>query len=318
MAGKPRDYYEVLGVGKGSSDKEIRAAYRKLARQYHPDLNPGDKTAEARFKEIQQAYEVLSDADKRKKYDQFGADFERVGQAPPGGGFEGFRTRTGRPPRPSEAGGIPYDFGDLGTEEGMDIGDILGRVFGGFGGGGGGQARPRRGRDLEQPVSVSLEEAYGGTARLIEVRSESGETKRLEVKIPPGVRDGSRIRVAGEGGPGVGGGPRGDLYLVVGVKPHPSYERKGDDIYFDAPVPLTVAILGGEVPVQTLKGRIALKIPPETQNGQVIRLGGLGMPLLGGKGRGDAYARVKVVLPTGLTSEERQKFVDLQHMRAGA
>jgi DnaJ-class molecular chaperone len=313
VAGRPRDFYEVLGVGRSSSDKEIRAAYRKLARQFHPDLNPGDKTAESRFKEIQQAYEVLSDAQKRKKYDQFGADFERASQAPPSG-FEGFGTRT-RPRTPGETG-IPTDFGDLGTEEGMDFGDILGRVFGGFGGSGGSQARARRGRDLEQPVSVSLEEAFAGTARLIEMRSEAGETKRLEVKIPPGVRDGSRIRVAGEGGPGVGGGPRGDLFLVTSIKPHPSFERKGDDIHLEAAVPLTVAVLGGEAPVQTLKGRIALKIPPETQNGQVIRLGGLGMPHLGDKGRGDAYAKVRVVLPTNLTSEEREKFVELQLLRA--
>ena len=315
MAGNPRNYYEVLGVNKTSSDKDIRAAYRKLARQFHPDLNPGDKAAEQRFKEMQQAYEVLSDPEKRKKYDQFGADFERVGQAPPGGGFEGFRTR--RPPRTGEAG-IPYDFGDLGTDEGVDFGDILGRVFGGFGGGGGTQPRSRRGRDIEQPVSVTLEEAYSGTSRVIEMRADSGETRRLEVKVPPGVRDGSRIRVAGEGGPGVAGGPRGDLYLVTTVKPHPSFERKGDDIHLEASVPLTMAILGGETTVQTLKGRIALKIPPETQNGQVIRLGGLGMPRLGGKGHGDAYARIKVMLPTNLTPQEREKFVELRELRANA
>ncbi len=307
MATKARDYYEILGVGKKATDKEIRAAYRKLARQYHPDLNPGDTTAESRFKEIQQAYEVLSDAEKRRKYDQFGANWEHAGQAPPQGARYG-----GRPTYTTTD--MPYDLGDLGGE-GVDLGDILGRVFGGFGGRTSTQARPRRGQDIEQPVSVTLEEAYRGTTRLVEVLGENSEPRRLEVKIPAGVRDGSRVRVAGEGGPGVGGGARGDLYLVIGVLADPRFERKGDDVTAEIPVPLATAMLGGEVPVQTLKGRLALRIPPETQNGRTFRLAGQGMPKLGGSGAGDFFAKVRVVLPTSLTPEERGLFEKLRERR---
>jgi DnaJ-class molecular chaperone len=310
MATKSRDYYETLGVGRQATDKEIRAAYRKLARQYHPDLNPGDKSAESRFKEIQQAYEVLSDSDKRKRYDQFGANWEMAGQAPPQGA-----RRSGRSTYTSTD--IPVDFGDI-AGEGVDLGDILGRVFGGFGGRTTTQTRTRRGQDIEQPVSVTLEEAFHGTTRLVEVLGEGGEPRRLEVKIPPGVRDGSRVRVAGEGGPGVGGGPRGDLFLVTSTLPHQTYERKGDDLHADVPVPLTTAVLGGEVAVQTLKGRLALRIPQDTQNGRVFRLAGQGMPRLGGTGAGDFYAKVRVSLPTGLSEAERDVFVKLRELRPDA
>lgn len=297
----------MLGVSKQASDKEIRAAYRKLARQYHPDLNPGDKAAEARFKEIQQAYEVLSDTEKRKRYDQFGHAWEYGGQEPQSGDF---RSRYSR----RYETGTPFDFGDL-TDEGFDLGDILGRVFGGRTGA---QTRTRRGRDVEQPVSITLEEAYHGTVRLIEVLGETGEARRLEVKIPAGVRDGSRVRVAGEGAPGIGGGPRGDLYLVIGVRPHQTFERKGDDLHCEIPVPLTQAVLGGEVQVPTLGGRVALKIPAETQNGRVIRLAGQGMPRLGGTGRGDMLAKVRVVLPTGLSAREKELFEEMRRVRPGA
>ena len=312
MAARARDYYEVLGVGRQASDKEIRAAYRKLARQYHPDLNPGDKSAVARFKETQQAYEVLSDTEKRKKYDQFGSAWEYAGQ--PGDPRAG-----GRAPRADE----PFDFGDLGgfggetNAENIDLGDILGKVFGGFGGTrtGGPQTRARRGRDVEQPVTITLEEAAAGTVRLVEVVGEFGEPRRLEVKIPTGVRDGSRVRVAGEGAPGLGAGARGDLYLVVTVRPHQAFERKGDDLHSEIPVPLGVAALGGEVPVPTLKGRVMLKVPAETQNGTVIRLVGKGMPRLGAIGQGDLMAKVRVVLPTSLTPRERELFEELNRLR---
>ena len=309
MATKARDYYEALGVARTATDKEIRAAYRKMARQYHPDLNPGSKSAETRFKEIQQAYEVLSDAEKRKKYDQFGHAWEQVGQAPPPGGY-GPRSRTQT--------GTPFDFGDLGAD-GIDFNDILGRVFGGFGRTGTQtQTRPRRGRDVEQPVTVTLEEALSGAVRLIEVLGEGGEPRRLEVKIPAGVRDGSRVRVAGEGGPGVSSGPRGDLYLVVSVLPHPSFERKGDDLHTEISVPLTAAVLGGEVQVPTLRGRVALRIPPETQNGRVIRLAGQGLPHLGAEGRGDLFAKVRVLLPAPLSTQERSLFEELRRLRPSA
>lgn len=318
-----RDYYEVLGVSRTASDKEIRSAYRRLARKYHPDLNPNDRTAEARFKEIGEAYAVLSDPEKRKLYDRFGHNWQqaqRVGatadagpggfRAGPGGfpGFEGFRVETGP----------GFGFGDEGLgglfEQLFGTGRGRGRVrTGGFGFG------PRRGEDLEQPVEVTLEEAFHGTTRTLQVQSPDGSVRTIEVKIPAGVTDGSRVRVAGQGGPGIGGGPSGDLYLIVSVRPHPVFKREGDDLRVQVPTPLHVAVLGGEVQVPTLKGtRLALRVPPETQNGQVFRLSGQGMPKLGGAGRGDLYAEIKVVLPTGLSERERQLFRELAGARAGA
>lgn len=299
-----RDYYEILGVPRNATEKEIRQAYRRLARKYHPDVNPGDKEAEQKFKEIQEAYEVLSDPEKRAKYDRYGHAWRQAEQ-----GFAG--------PTPDfETPGMGFDFRTFAEE--FDLGSLFDRFFGG--GGRAGRATwapPIRGQDIEQPVELSLEEAYHGTTRLIEVPSPTG-ARRIEVRIPPGVTDGTRVRVAGEGGPGFAGGPRGDLYLVVSIRPHPLFERKGDDLYTEVAVPLYTAILGGEVPVQTLKGRVMLKIPPETQNGRVFRLAGLGMPRLHGSGHGDLYAKVRVVLPTNLTERERALFEELRRLRPTA
>ena len=180
------------------------------------------------------------------------------------------------------------------------------------------QARPRRGRDVEQPVELTLEEAYAGTTRLVQTVGDGATTRRIEVKIPAGVKDGSRVRAAGEGGPGIGGGPNGDLYLVISIKPHATMERVDDDLRTEVSVPLTVTALGGEVQVPTMKGRVALKIPPETQNGKMIRLGGLGMPRLGKTGNGDLIAKVKVVLPTNLGQRERELFEELRRVRPDA
>ncbi len=330
MATAAKDYYAALGVKKTATEREIRQAYRRLARKYHPDLNPGDKTAEARFKEIQQAYEVLSDKDKRAKYDQYGDAWEYAGRGGPDFGF-GQR----------QNGDVHFDFG-ASTTETFDFSDIFDSLFGGRIGRAAGRkgTRARRGEDIEQPVEVTLEEAYHGTQRLVqtqtpEVCTQCGGTgvtqnrpcaqcgglgsvihpRRLEVKIPPGVRDGSRVRVAGEGGPGIGGGPKGDLFLVVSVREHPTFERKGDDLYVEVPVPLTVALLGGEVQVPTLKSRVALKIPAETQNGRSFKLRGQGMPHLQGGGHGDLYAKVKVVLPVNLSSRERELIEELARLR---
>jgi len=285
MAGK--DYYSILGVRRDASDKEIKQAYRRLARQYHPDVNPGNTQAEARFKEINEAYEVLSDPEKRRKYDQFGDNWQYADQfASPGGFHWEYHTA------PGFAGGSRLQ-------------DILEEVMGGsffnF------TRRPRKGRDVEYPVEVTLEEAYHGTTRILELNGGI-KPRRLEVKIPPGVDTGSRVRIAGEGMPGVGGGPRGDLYLVVTVQPHRYFERRGDDLYVEVAVPLADALLGGEVEVPTPKGKLALKLPPETQNGQVFRLAGQGMPRLGDTRRGHLFATVKVVLPTHLTPQEREFF----------
>jgi len=287
MAGK--DYYSILGVARDASEREIKQAYRRLARKYHPDVNPGDKSAEARFKQINEAYEVLSDKEKRQKYDQFGDQWQ---QAP----FWDF----------SQAGSR-FHFGE------DELGSLFDDLLRGFTTGVSSRwAQPRRGRDVEYPLEVTLEEAYHGTTRTISL--EDG--KRLEVKIPPGVRDGSRVRIAGKGGQGYGG-VRGDLYLVISVKPHHLFQRRGDDLYVGVAVPLVVAMLGGEVQVPTLRGKLALKIPPETQNGRAFRLAGQGMPHLGNSVRGALLAKVNVVLPTNLTQQEKELFKQLDQLRSG-
>jgi len=326
MAGK--DYYQILGVSRNASEKEIKQAYRRLARKYHPDINPGDKSAEAKFKEINAAYEVLSNPEKQKKYDQFGEQWEYADQFAKSGGQERVRWDFGK-------GGTSFEYGDL-----SGFGDIFSSLFGDSGMGSRMRRGPRRGQDIESPVEVTLEEAYHGSTRMMQLQTEEPCTacggtgrvgnrvcticngaggkiipKRLEVKIPAGVRDGSRIRIAGEGGPGLAGGSKGDLYLVVKVLPHKLFERKGDDLYTEVSVPLATAMLGGEVGLPTLNGNLSLKIPPETQNGKVFRLAGKGMPQLGNSKYGNMFAKVKVVLPTNLTEEEKKLFERLRSLR---
>ena len=326
MAGK--DYYEILGVGRNASEKEIKQAYRSLARKHHPDINPGDKSAEAKFKEINAAYEVLSNPEKRKKYDQFGEQWEYADQFAKSGGQERVRWDFGR-------GGTSFEYGDL-----SGFGDIFSSLFGDSGIGSRAKRGPRHGQDIESPIEVTLEEAYHGSTRLMQLQTQEPCTacggtgrvgnracticggagvklnpRRLEVKIPAGVKDGSRIRIAGEGGPGLAGGKKGDLYLVVKVLPHKLFERKGDDLYAEVSVPLATAILGGEVRLPTLNGNISLSIPPETQNGKAFRLAGKGMPQLGNNKYGNMFAKVKVVLPTKLTEEEKKLFEKLRSLR---
>jgi curved DNA-binding protein len=308
-----QDYYQVLGVARGASEKEIRQAYRRLARQYHPDLNPNDKAAEARFKEIGEAYEVLSDSDKRKKYDRYGHNWQQA-EAAEAAAREGGFGNVRRGPS-GGAGGTRFDTGNLNE---ADFADLFGNLFGGRGGGARARTMAHRGEDYEQPVEVTLEEAFSGGARTFQVQGADGNLRRLELKIPAGVADGSRIRMAGEGGPGIGGAPNGDLYLVVSVLPHPAFERKGDDLYVNVSVPLHVMMLGGEAQVPTPKGtRLALKIPPETQNDRVFRLAGQGMPRLAVGGRGDLYATARAALPTALTERERELFRELAKQRDG-
>jgi molecular chaperone DnaJ len=330
MAGK--NYYELLGVKKDATEKEIKQAYRRLARKYHPDVNPGDKSAEAKFKEINEAYEILSDKENRRKYDKYGdkwqyADqFEQASQQQ--SFYRDFSQGGGR--------GSSYHFsGDIG---GMD--DILEELFGGRGGTFQRRAQPRRGQDMESPIEITLEEAYSGTNRTISLQFEEPcsackgtgriqnlpcsvcrgagvvpNIKRIEVKIPAGVHTGSRVRIAGKGQPSYGGGPSGDLYLIITVKSHSTLERHGDNLHVNVPVPLTTAILGGEVQVPTLKGKLALKIPPETQNGRVFRLTGQGMPHLGKPAKGDLLAKVNIVLPTKLSEKEKELFRQLSEIR---
>jgi curved DNA-binding protein len=290
-----RDYYKILGVEKNADDKEIKKAYRKLARQFHPDMNPGDASSEKKFKEINEAYEVLSDADKRAKYDQLGPNFQQWQRAggQPGGNWGDF---TG--------GSYQYDQG------GPDFSDFFSSIFGG------GRTRdtykqPIRGRDLEQPIEITLEEAFKGTDRVL---NRAG--KKRTIRIPPGARDGTRVRVAGEGEPGYAGGTQGDLYLVVTIKPHPTFERQEDDLYTDLKVNLYTAILGGEVYVPTLAGDVKLRIPAGTQSGKAIRITGRGMPRLRQPDeKGDLYARVLVQVPTNLSADERLLFEQLASMR---
>ncbi|MBU2009467.1 MAG: DnaJ domain-containing protein [Chloroflexi bacterium] len=289
MADMGKDYYAILGVGRGATEKEIKQAFRRLARRYHPDVNPGKKEAEARFKEVNEAHEVLSDPEKRQKYDQFGEGWKQAGAFSQGsqGPFAG-ATVFG-PEGSSDTGEIIFErlFQDLGI----------------------GRRRTRRGQDIDYPVEVSLEEAFHGTTRII----ASPQGRRLEVKISPGVDNGSRVRVAGEG---VLGDRPADLYLLISVRPHDVFERKGVDLYIEVPIPLMVAVLGGEVQVPTLKRKkVALKVPAETQNGVVFRLAGQGMPHLGDGARGDLLARVKVVLPIRLTAKEKELFEKLRSLR---
>lgn len=329
-----KDYYSTLGVAKTATDKEIKQAYRKLARKFHPDVNPGDKSAESKFKDINEAYEVLGDPPKRKKYDELGANwrmYEQAGAGAPGGGFD-----------PSQFGGWNVHFGGAGPQGGGfrtmtedEMRDVFGdanpfsdffQTF--FGGSMGGEetgrrgARARRsaraGRDVEQEIELGLEDAYHGTTRRLSIKHD-GHARTVDVRIPAGVGDGSRVRISGEGEHGTGGAQSGDLYLRIRLAPHPRFERKGRDLYTRVAIPLTTAVLGGEADVTTLGGKsLRLKIPPTTQNGQVFRLKGHGMPVAGRPDEhGDLYATVDVQLPRELTAEQRRHFEELQKLERG-
>src|SRR5947209_3742309 len=319
MAVDYKDYYKILGVSKDASEKEIRQAYRKLARKYHPDVNPDDKAAEERFKEINEANEVLSDPEKRKKYDEMSNYYQQYGRWPgdfgtgptgAGSGFEGgrYQYRTVNEEDLRDIFGDQSPFSDFfETYFGSDFSQ------GTTGRGRTGTARGRRqratpGQDVESTVEVTLAEAYMGTTRVFELTEPDGGTRRLEVKIPAGVDNGSRIRIAGQGIQGTAG--RGDLYLIVQMVPDPRFTRDGNNLRTKVEVPLTIAMLGGEVAVPTPDGRrLMLRIPPGTSSGKAIRLRGQGMPHLGQSDkRGDLYSEVTVTLPTHLTDEQRRLF----------
>jgi curved DNA-binding protein len=299
-----KDYYKILGVDKGADGKEVKKAYRRLARQYHPDVNPGDKAAETRFKEINEANEVLSDPEKRRKYDALGQDYQRWQQTGGGAGFD-FSQWAAR----GAPGGARVEYGDINDLFGDEAGfsDFFDALFGSMAARGAAQGtRTARNsappRHVEQEVEVALEEVCRGGQRLMDV-----DGRRLEVKIPPGVKTGSKVRVAGEGPSSGRGGPRGDIYLIIKVLPHPTFERRGDDLHAEVPVDLFAALLGGEVRVPTLTGPVALRIPAGTQAGRTFRLGGQGLPKLRAPDEhGDLYARVRIVLPDKLTERELQ------------
>ncbi len=314
-----KSFYEVLGVTRNSDAKDIRAAYRKLARKYHPDVNPNDKAAESRFKELSNAYDVLGDAENRQKYDRYGEQWQHADEIEK-------QQRQYRQPNP---------FGGFETStDGGDFGGIFGSLFRR-------SRRPtgrRRGQDVETPVQVSLREAFHGAMRTVQdtVTSQcstcdgasevsgavchtcrgAGQTSRptrLEVKIPPGVKTGSRVRMAGMGRPGSGGADPGDLFLIVTVSGDSEFRRDANDLHADVDVPLTDAVLGGEVTIQTIDGKVALRIPELTQNGATIRLASKGMAILGKPGeRGALVVKVRVVLPEALTNEQRSLFERLR------
>jgi curved DNA-binding protein len=297
-----KDYYKVLGVARKASAKEIKAAYRRLARQHHPDLNKGSAEAERRFKEVNEAYEVLSDPEKRRRYDELGAHWDSVRGAP-GGAWPG--------------GGVRVDFGPFGGPGGTsgDFSEFFRTFFGGGFPGGGGVVSPdedffEEPADTEAEVQLSLAEVLRGATR--EVAPRPGEKRRVEVRIPPGVAEGSRVRVAGEGLKGPRG-RRGDLYLRVRIRPEPGYERRGDDLHASVRVPVTTAVLGGEAEVQTLEGPVGIRIPAGSPAGQVFRLRGRGVPRLGGNGaRGDLLATLVVEVPRQLTARQKKLFEELR------
>ncbi len=318
-----KDYYQILGVTKNADEKEIKKAYRKLARQHHPDVNPGDAQAEEKFKDINEAYEVLSDGDKRQKYDQFGAQWQQYQHA--GGRPEDFDwARWGAPGGQTSYRTVnPEEFEQMfgGGGRFSDFFDTLfgggmGRRSSGFAGFSGQdvqfQARPMRGRDTEHTVEISLEEASHGSTRALQW--EDGRS--ITAKIPRGVKTGSRIRLSGQGQPGSQGGQGGDLYLKIEVQPHALYERDGDDLRMDIPVDLYTAVLGGKVEVKAIDKTVKLNIPAETANGKVFRLRGLGMPNLRNPDeKGDLYAAVSIMLPQNLSEDEKDLFRQLREKR---
>jgi curved DNA-binding protein len=305
-----RDFYETLGVSRESTKEEIQAAYRKLARQWHPDVNKAPE-AEERFKEISEAYDTLSDPETRRRYDAFGEDFRRVpddvdpetyARARAAAGAGRARTSSGR-----AGAGPPGGFGGFtgGEDIGIDLEDLLGGM--GFGVGGG--VRSVRGPDQEAVLELDIEEAYRGGSRRITLPGPEGE-RTYTVKIPPGVADGQRIRLGGQGARGRGGGSAGDLYLIVRFRPHPRYRVEGRDIYIDLPVAPWEAALGATVPVPTPGGDVKVKVPAGSSSGRRLRLRGKGMPNPRGK-PGDAYAEVRIVVPPRLSKRERELFEEL-------
>ena len=358
-----KDYYKVLGVTRSASSDDIKKAFRQLARKFHPDVNPGNKQAEARFKEINEAYEVLSDPEKRRKYDTLGPNWqEQFGPAASTARQRApFATRT-------RAGGSAGASGSYDMPDPTGFSDFFEALFGrkpasGGSGAGASTARGRangangtagasgsfngssslnRGENVEQPVEITLREAYSGARRLYTIQQPEtcsacngtgkigsracvtcGGTgivereRRITVNIPAGVDTGTKVRVAGEGQPSATGGPRGDLYLIVTVKPDPQFERHGDDLIMEAHAPLTTAMLGGELTLTLIDGkRITLTVPPETQNGQMFRVSGKGMPKPNSEARGNLLVRVQVKLPQRLNDRERQLFEELRRERS--
>jgi curved DNA-binding protein len=313
-----KDYYATLGVGKNATDKELKQAYRKLARKLHPDVNPGDKAAENKFKALTEAYEVLGDPEKRRKYDELGANWRQYEQAqqqggasspggpwsPPGGG--GFRTMSEEDMREMFGNENPFS-------------DFFNQFFGGPPPGqtrarGERAGRSRKGRDIEHDIELTLEEAFRGATRHLSIKHE-GHSRTVDVRIPPGVGEGSKVRVPGEGGHG---SSAGDLYLRIHLLPNARFERKARDLSTRVGIPLTVAVLGGEAEVPGIDGRVLrLKVPATTQNAQVFRLKGHGMPAPGkADDRGDLYVTVEVRIPRQVSEEQKRLYEELARLES--
>jgi curved DNA-binding protein len=322
-----KDYYSILGVKPDADIKTIKKTYHQLAKKYHPDVNPGDKSAEEKFKEVTEAYQAISDPENRKKYDELRQNYQQWQQQ---GGRENFDWNrwqaspgTGRQTRtmtPEEFADIFGDYGGMGDMSG-GFSDFFSTIFG-MGGRGGeaeyqastrkrGVHRPRAGQDTEAELTITLEESFHGTSRVIQI----GE-KKIEAKIPKGVRTGSKIRLSGQGRPGSGGGPSGNLYLTITVQDDSRYIRENDDLKMDIPIDFYTAIFGGETSLKTLSGEILLKIPPMSQSGKKFRLKGKGMPKLGQpKAQGDLYAQIKIIIPENITETELNTLKQLAEKR---
>jgi curved DNA-binding protein len=307
----PRDFYEVLGVGKSASDKEIKSAYLKLARQFHPDRNPGDKEAAAKFKEVQEAYDVLSDSTKRSQYDQFGHAFANMGAGGPGGGNGPFSFRW--PPGGGGAGGPgmggihidPADMEDVVEQIFGSMGGLGGTKRGGRGGrrrggaGGFGFQQPPAAEEVEQSIEVDfLTAARGGQVQLSIQGPEGPRT--VSVNIPAGITEAGTLRLRGQGPGG------GDLLLRVKIQPHPTFRREGQDLVVDVPVTIAEAVLGTKVDVPTLEGSVTMTVPPGTSSGQRLRVRGFGLPKPGTSGKGDQYVEVKIVVPKNVDDPSRE------------
>ena len=342
MAVGMRDFYEVLGLSRGAAEDEVKAAYRKLARKFHPDLNPGDRAAEERFKELQEAYDVLSDPEKRKLYDQYGENWrvvQQTGQAPPPG-WQG-APEAGGP----QAGGFDFggfDFGGFSSGAAGPGGfDIFEELFGRAGGARhrAGARRGRRGQDVEAELELSLEEAHRGGRSTLQLQVAEtcpaclgtgvvnnsqvcgacgghGQVQRprtIEVNIPAGVRDGSTIRLPGQGGAGADGAQAGDLYLRIRLRPHPTFAVSGDDLEVEVPLAPWEAVLGTKIEVPTIEGQVEMTVPAGAQNGQRLRLRGQGLRRRRG-GRGDQYVRLRLAVPRHVTAEERRLYEELRRV----
>ena len=317
MAVQFRDYYETLGVSKAATDDEIRKAFRKLARKYHPDVNKDKATAEEKFKQLNEAYEVLGDPEKRKKYDELGANWNQPGGFQPPSGWDaqqpggGFRRYSG-----GNGGGVEFEFGGTGFSDFFEQFFGGGRGQGGFAGGRFGQG-PRgaeRGSDVEADIMVTLEEALHGSKRTVSLRrSNSNKVETYQVKIPKGVHEGQRIRLAGQGEAGAGGGKSGDLFLRVRLARHPDFTVEGSDLIHEVKIPPWQAVLGGELQVPTLEGGARLKLPPGTQAGQRFRLRGHGLPTAAGV-RGDLFVVTQIQVPKKLTEREREIWKQLAEL----